>query len=90
MEKVLGIDLGTTNSVLASVIGGRVQLLQDAHGQVLFPSAVTLGEGDRLWIGREALALGAAMPGRTVYAVKRLIGRWYRDDVVQRARQFYP
>jgi len=87
---VLGIDLGTTNSVVASVIGGRLQLLQDAHGQVLFPSAVTLGEGDRLWIGREALALGAALPGRTAYAVKRLIGRWYRDDVVQRARQFYP
>jgi molecular chaperone DnaK len=87
---VLGIDLGTTNSTVASVLGGTTSLLQDAHGQVLFPSVVTLGEGDRLWIGREAQALGAAMPGRTAYAVKRLIGRWYRDEVVQRARQFYP
>ncbi len=88
-QAVLGIDLGTTNSVVASVMDGKTVLLQDKQGQVLFPSVVTLGEGDKIWTGSDAVALGATAPGRTAYAVKRLIGRWFSDDVVQRAVQNY-
>jgi molecular chaperone DnaK len=87
---VLGIDLGTTNCVVAIVQGGRTVLLTDNQGQNLFPSVVTLGEADAVWIGREAVALGAAAPGRTAYAVKRLIGRNYSDSVVQKAKDMYP
>jgi molecular chaperone DnaK len=87
---VLGIDLGTTNCVVAIIKDDKPVLLQDDQGQHLFPSVVTLGEGDNIWMGREAVALGAAVPGRTVYASKRLIGRWYSDNVVQKARNMYP
>ena len=87
---VLGIDLGTTNSVVAIIDRGSTVLLADDHGQHLFPSVVTLGENDKIWTGREAVALGAAVPGRTAYAVKRLIGRWFSDTVVQKARSMYP
>ncbi len=86
---VLGIDLGTTNSVVSSVVGGKPVLLEDNQGQVLYPSVVTLGEGDRIWTGSDAVALGATAPGRTAYAVKRLLGRRFTDDVVQRAVQNY-
>ncbi|MBN2495111.1 MAG: Hsp70 family protein [Deltaproteobacteria bacterium] len=86
---VLGIDLGTTNCVVASMDRGRMTLLTDDMGQSLFPSVVTIGENDRIWTCREAVALGAAVPGRTAYAVKRLLGRWYDDEVVQRARNIY-
>jgi len=87
---VLGIDLGTTNSVVAIIQDGRTSLLTDDYEQYLFPSVVTLGEGDTVWTGREAVALGAAVPGKTVYAVKRLIGRWFSDTVVQKASNMYP
>jgi molecular chaperone DnaK len=88
---VIGIDLGTTNCSVACVReGGRMMLVADDQGQVLFPSVMTLGENNRPWYGREAVALGAAAPGRTAHAVKRLIGRRYADGVVQKARQMYP
>ncbi len=87
---VLGIDLGTTNSVVASVMDGKTVLLEDKQGQVLFPSVVTLGENDRIWIASDAVALGATAPGRTAYAVKRLIGRWFTDEVVKRSVKNYP
>ncbi|NMB77250.1 MAG: Hsp70 family protein [Myxococcales bacterium] len=90
MPSVIGIDLGTTNSVVAAVKEGQARVLADDHGQVLVPSAITLGENDRLWFGREAAALGAAAPGRTAHAIKRLMGRRFSDPVVQRARQMYP
>jgi len=87
---VLGIDLGTTNCVVAIIKDGKPLLLKDDQGQHLFPSVITLGEGNNIWTGREAVALGAAVPGRTAYAAKRLIGRWYSDNVVQKARNMYP
>ena len=83
---VLGIDLGTTNCVAAVSVNGKTILLADKQGQNLFPSNVTLGENDVVWTGREAVALGAAVPGKTAYAVKRLIGRNFSDPVVQKAR----
>ncbi len=86
---VIGIDLGTTNCVVASVMDGKITLLEDKQGQVLFPSVVSIGQNDRIWTGSDAIALGATAPGRTAYAVKRLIGRWYTDEVVQRAVNNY-
>jgi molecular chaperone DnaK len=90
MPSVIGIDLGTTNSVVAALKDGQSRVLADDQGQVLIPSAITLGENGRLWFGREATALGAAAPGRTAQAIKRLMGRRFSDPVVQRARQMYP
>jgi molecular chaperone DnaK len=87
---VLGIDLGTTNSVVAIVHNGKTSLLTDEQGESLFPSVVTQGDANTIWIGREAVALGAAVPGRTVYAAKRLIGRNFSDTIVEKAREMYP
>ncbi len=90
MAAVLGIDLGTTNCVLAYLHNEQMHILADAQGQELFPSVITVGEQGQIWTGREAVALGATMPGRTAYAAKRLMGRWYSDEVVKRAQQIYP
>ncbi len=87
---VLGIDLGTTNSVVAIIRDEKITVLCDEHDQPLYPSVVTLSEAGTIWTGREALALGAAVPGRTAYAVKRLLGRKYSDTVVQKAHSMYP
>jgi len=90
MPPVLGIDLGTTNCVVAVIRDGRSVLLHDKQGQYLFPSVLTFGDSGTVWTGQEAVALGAAAPGRTAYAVKRLMGRKYNDGVVQKARDMYP
>ncbi|HUU02481.1 MAG TPA: Hsp70 family protein [Myxococcota bacterium] len=90
MPPVLGIDLGTTNCVVAVMRDGRSELLRDKQGQYLFPSVLTFGEAGAVWTGQEAVALGAAAPGRTAYAVKRLMGRKFKDGVVQKARDMYP
>ncbi len=90
MTRAVGIDLGTTNCTVAAVEGGLPRVLADDQGQVLFPSVVSVGDSGRIWTGREAAALGAVQPGRTIHASKRLIGRSSQDPVVQRAQDLYP
>ena len=76
-EPILGIDLGTTNSLVGVVDSGFPILLADADGQRLTPSAVLFPavEGDPIVVGREALRARAAQPGRVITSSKRLIGR---------------
>ncbi len=76
----IGIDLGTTNSLVASVINGVPECLPDEAGEVILPSAVHVGEDGRITVGREAKTCAASDPEHTFLSIKRLMGRGM-DDV---------
>ena len=80
MGKVVGIDLGTTNSLVAYVRDGAPYVIRDASGDALVPSVVSLGDEGTIFVGREAQRRLLTAPGRTVYSVKRFMGRGV-DDV---------
>ena len=80
MGKVVGIDLGTTNSLVAYVRDGAPLVIRDASGDGLVPSVVSLGDEGTIFVGREAQRRLLTTPGRTVYSVKRFMGRGI-DDV---------
>jgi molecular chaperone HscA len=73
-KRAVGIDLGTTNSLVATVRGGRAAALPDAGGQVMLPSVVNYGAEQPL-VGSEALALAAQQPADTLASIKRFMGR---------------
>jgi molecular chaperone HscA len=79
----VGIDLGTTHSLIAAVRSGSVDVLADTHGQVLLPSAVRYGAKGVTAVGQEAAAAAATDPLNTIISVKRLMGRGYEDATSQ-------
>jgi molecular chaperone DnaK len=80
MGKVVGIDLGTTNSLVAYVRDGEPRVIRDSSGDALVPSVVSLGDEGTIFVGREAQRRLLTSPSRTVYSVKRFMGRGI-DDV---------
>jgi len=80
MGKVVGIDLGTTNSLVAYVRDGEPRVIRDSSGDALVPSVVSLGDDGTVFVGREAQRRLLTSPTRTVYSVKRFMGRGI-DDV---------
>jgi Fe-S protein assembly chaperone HscA len=80
MSKVVGIDLGTTNSLVAYVRDERPVVIRDGSGDALVPSVVSLGEDGTVFVGREAQRRLLTSSSRTVYSVKRFMGRGV-DDV---------
>jgi Fe-S protein assembly chaperone HscA len=80
MGKVVGIDLGTTNSLVAYVRDGAPVVIRDSSGDALVPSVVSLGDAGTIFVGREAQRRLLTSAGRTVYSVKRFMGRGI-DDV---------
>jgi molecular chaperone DnaK len=86
----VGIDLGTTNSVVAVSVGGRPQVLTDASGGTLIPSVVSFAESGERIVGRAARMRRAIDPRNTVYSVKRLLGRPFKSEEVRRARSRMP
>jgi Fe-S protein assembly chaperone HscA len=86
MSRVVGIDLGTTNSLVAFVHDGQPVVIRNSHGDALLPSVVSLGEDGALYVGREAQERLLADPARGVYSVKRFMGRGI-DDIAGEARQ---
>jgi Fe-S protein assembly chaperone HscA len=78
--KVVGIDLGTTNSLVAYVRDGVPHVIRDGSGDALVPSVVSLGEDGTFFVGREAQRRLLTAPSRSVYSVKRFMGRGV-DDV---------
>ncbi len=80
MGKVVGIDLGTTNSLVAYVRDGVPHVIRDGSGDALVPSVVSLGEDGTFFVGREAQRRLLTAPSRSVYSVKRFMGRGV-DDV---------
>ncbi|HEY6880729.1 MAG TPA: Hsp70 family protein [Polyangiales bacterium] len=87
---VLGIDLGTTNSVVAVARNGRVEVLPDAEGNKLFPSVVSFHPSGSVLAGYPARERRLVDAANTVYSIKRLIGRPYRSEEVKRARERFP
>ncbi len=87
MSKVVGIDLGTTNSLVAFVQGGAPTVIADESGDRLLPSIVSVDEAGTVYVGREAQRRLLTDPARTVYSVKRFMGRGI-EDVQDEARWF--
>ena len=84
MAKIIGIDLGTTNSCVAVMEGGQAKVLENAEGGRTTPSVVAFtAEGETL-VGQAAKRQAVTNPKNTLYAIKRLIGRRYQDSVVQK------
>src|SRR5688500_14442878 len=79
MSTVVGIDLGTTNSLAAYVKGGVPVVIRDESGDGLVPSVVSVGEDGTIFVGREAQRRLLTSPSRTVYSVKRFMGRGIED-----------
>jgi Fe-S protein assembly chaperone HscA len=79
MGKVVGIDLGTTNSLVAYVENGRPVVMHDESGDALVPSVVSIGEDGTIFVGREAHRRLLTAPSRSVYSVKRFMGRGIED-----------
>ena len=79
MGKVVGIDLGTTNSLVAYVNDGRPVVIRDDSGDALLPSVVSIGEDGTIFVGREAQRRLLTTSGHTVYSVKRFMGRGIED-----------
>ena len=90
MGKIIGIDLGTTNSVVAAMEGGKPTIIENAEGGRTTPSIVAFTKkGERL-VGLLAKRQAITNPSNTISSVKRLIGRRYNDEEVQRAKKFLP
>src|SRR5262245_59547218 len=91
MAKVLGIDLGTTNSVVAVLEGGEPVVVENAEGSRLTPSVVAVNRrpGERL-VGQGAKRQAITNPENTVFAIKRFMGRKFSDEAVSRAKTHVP
>ena len=84
MAKVLGIDLGTTNSVMSYVEGGQAVILENAEGSRLTPSIVGFNsKTSERYVGLAAKRQAVVNPENTIFSVKRLIGRKYSDAVIK-------
>ncbi|MFA6194707.1 MAG: molecular chaperone DnaK [Patescibacteria group bacterium] len=84
MSKILGIDLGTTNSAMAIMEGGAPKILENIEGNRTTPSIVAMSKNNERIVGQSAKRQAVINPENTVYAVKRLIGRHFAEDEVQR------
>jgi len=91
MGRIIGIDLGTTNSVCAVIEGGEPTVIPSSEGGRLFPSVVAINPktGERM-VGQVARRQAITNPDSTIFSIKRLMGRKYSDSEVQRARTILP
>ena len=90
MGKIIGIDLGTTNSCVAVMEGGQVKILENAEGTRTTPSIVAYMEDGETLVGAPAKRQAVTNPTNTLYAVKRLIGRKFSEDAVQKDIKLMP
>jgi molecular chaperone DnaK len=84
MGKVIGIDLGTTNSCVAVMEGDTPKVIENSEGDRTTPSIVAFTKDDQVLVGQSAKRQAVTNPTNTLFAIKRLIGRRFEDDVVQR------
>ena len=90
MGKIIGIDLGTTNSCVAIMEGGEPKIIENSEGDRTTPSIVGFGEGEEILVGQAAKRQAVTNPQNTLFAVKRLIGRHFDEEVVQRDIKMVP
>ena len=84
MGKIIGIDLGTTNSCVAVLEGDKPKVIENAEGARTTPSVVAYVDDGEILVGQSAKRQAVTNPENTVYAVKRLIGRRFEDKVVKK------
>ena len=90
MAKIIGIDLGTTNSCVAIMEGDKVRVIENSEGDRTTPSVVAYTDDAEVLVGQVAKRQAITNPANTLYAIKRLIGRKYEDEVVQRDIKMVP
>jgi len=90
MARVIGIDLGTTNSCVAIMDGGKPRVIENSEGDRTTPSIVAFTKDDEVLVGQSAKRQAVTNPQNTLYAIKRLIGRRYADAEVQKALKLAP
>ena len=90
MSKIIGIDLGTTNSVMAYMEGGKPNVIPNAQGGRLTPSIVAIGDKGEVLVGNPAKNQAVTNPEGTIYSVKRLIGRSWDDSEVKKDKELLP
>ncbi len=90
MGKIIGIDLGTTNSCVAVLDGGDARVIENSEGDRTTPSIIAYVDGGEILVGQNAKRQAVTNPKNTVFAVKRLIGRKFKDDVVQKDIKMVP
>jgi molecular chaperone DnaK len=90
MGKIIGIDLGTTNSCVSVMEGGKPKVIENAEGDRTTPSVVGYTEDGEILVGQSAKRQAVTNPHNTIFAVKRLIGRKFKDDVVQKDISMVP
>jgi len=90
MAKILGIDLGTTNSAMAVVEVGQPRILENKEGMRTTPSVVAVGKNGERYVGVTAKRQAVTNPANTIYSMKRLIGRRFSDAEVQRDKKLLP
>jgi molecular chaperone DnaK len=90
MSKIIGIDLGTTNSCVAVMEGGKAKVIENAEGDRITPSIVAYTKDGEVLVGQSAKRQAVTNPHNTLYAVKRLIGRRYDDAVVKKDLDVVP
>jgi len=90
MGKVIGIDLGTTNSCVSVMEGGKAKVIENSEGDRTTPSIVAYTDGDEVLVGQSAKRQAVTNPSNTLFAVKRLIGRRFEDNVVQKDISMVP
>lgn len=89
-NKIIGIDLGTTNSCVAVMEGDKVRVIENAEGDRTTPSVVAYLDNDEVLVGQPAKRQAVTNPANTIYAAKRLIGRRYDEDVVRKDQEIVP
>ncbi len=90
MGKIIGIDLGTTNSCVSVLDGGKPRVIENAEGDRTTPSIVAYSEEGEILVGQSAKRQAVTNPHNTLFAIKRLIGRKFKDDVVQKDISMVP
>ena len=84
MGKIIGIDLGTTNSCVSVLDGDAPKVIENAEGDRTTPSVIAFAEDGETLVGQPAKRQAVTNPTNTLFAIKRLIGRKFKDDVVQK------
>lgn len=90
MGKIIGIDLGTTNSAAAVMIAGEPVVIPSAEGERLVPSVVAVNKNGERLVGRVARNQAITNPENTIFSIKRFMGRKYDDPEVQQALKWSP
>ncbi|CAG1022238.1 heat shock 70kDa protein 1/2/6/8 [Patescibacteria group bacterium] len=90
MAKIIGIDLGTTNSCVAVLENGTAKVIENSEGARTTPSIIAFSNDDEVLVGQSAKRQAVTNPKNTLFAIKRLIGRRFSDDVVQKDIKMVP